>query len=182
MKKSLAAAIAVIALIILAAPGAFAAPANKTPEVSELLESRQTDVWVEGERLGDMVLGARGAMQIIYVDEQLSRAITDNSRLQLWVYEMAQYYGTDAARKKKLFIAHIDVYKPWDFDYTQVFIGDYHLQKDDILSSSMTNPFGPQPSKSDGYFAFAVPASELTVGKEVKIGYGDDSETWKVLK
>ena len=134
------------------------------------------------ERAVREVIGARGAIQMIYVDEQLSRAITADSRLQDWVYDMAQYYGTDATRKKRLFIAHIDVYKPWDFDYTQIFVGDYHLQKGDVLSPSMTNPFGPQPSKSDGFFAFVVPASAAKAGAEIKIGYGDDSETWKVPK
>ena len=182
MKKSFFAIAALVALTILTAGRAFAAPSDNAPDVSELLDARQADVWEEGERLGDLVIGARGAIQMIYVDEQLSRAITADSRLQDWVYDMAQYYGTDATRKKRLFIAHIDVYKPWDFDYTQIFVGDYHLQKGDVLSPSMTNPFGPQPSKSDGFFAFVVPASAAKAGAEIKIGYGDDSETWKVPK
>lgn len=182
MKKSFAAAIVIVAFVIFSVQAALAGPSNTAQDVSELLDERQTDIWVEGERFGDMVLGARGAMQVIYVDDKLSKSIAADSRLQPWVYDMAQYYGTDATRKKRLFIAHIDVYKPWDFDYTQVFIGGYHLQKGDILSSSMTNPFGPMASKSDGYFAFAVPSAEVKAGKEIKIGYGDDSETWKVPK
>ena len=84
MKKSFFAIAALVALTILTAGRAFAAPSDNAPDVSELLDARQADVWVEGERLGDLVIGARGAIQMIYVDEQLSRAITADSRLQDW--------------------------------------------------------------------------------------------------
>ncbi|MDO5114700.1 MAG: hypothetical protein Q4D58_01245 [Synergistaceae bacterium] len=167
------------ALALLAAP-AHAAADGKGLE--ELLEVRQSDIWIEGERLGDMMLGSRGTMQLIYVDKTLSDHITGNSRLQQWVYEMAQYFGSEAARKKALFIAHIETYKPWDFDYTKVFVGGYHLKKADILSPSMTNPFGPLASEEKGHFAFVVPASELKKGETIELGYGEYSEKWNVPK
>ncbi|WP_352401275.1 hypothetical protein [Synergistes jonesii] len=183
MKKTICMLVA-LAAALLAASCAFAARerVETVRPASELIDERQTDIWVEGERLGEMILGARGAIQIIYVDEAMSKAIASDVSLPQWVFEMGRYYGTDPIRKKKLFIAHVDVYKPWDFDYTKVFVGEHRLRKEDILSPSMTNPFGPQPSKSEGYFAFAIPASGLKAGKEIKIGYGDYSEIWKILK
>ena len=65
MKKSFFAIAALVALTILTAGRAFAAPSDNAPDVSELLDARQADVWVEGERLGDLVIGARGAIQMI---------------------------------------------------------------------------------------------------------------------
>lgn len=173
-----------LAALFLVLPGAFASyddPASAAM-VADLIDERQTDIWVEGEQLGGMVLGARGAIQIIYVDEAMARAIRSDVSVPTWAFDMAQYYGADTVRKKKLFIAHVDVYKPWDFDPANVFVGDYNLNKEDILSPSMTNPFGPLASKTEGYFAFVVPASELKAGEEIKIGYGDYSDTWKALK
>lgn len=148
-------------------------------DLSAILDERQTDIWVEGERLGDLMIGSRGTIQFIYVDKLLSDAIMSERTLSKWVYDMSQYFGSDATRKKAFFIAHVEVYKPWDFDYTKVFVGDYHLQKGDVLSPNMTNPFGQQPSDSRGYFAFVVPESALKKGEEIELGYGDDYKTWK---
>ncbi len=157
-----------------------AAPVIAT--VPGLIDERQTDIWVEGGRLGEIVIGARGMLHIISVDEAMAKALRSDVTVPVPVFDLAQYYGSEASRGKKFFIAHVDVYKPWNFDYKEVFVGKHHLQKEDILSSSMNNPFGELPSKSDGYFAFAVPASGLKAGDEIRIGYGDYSETWKVMK
>ena len=95
---------------------------------------------------------------------------------------MAQYYGSDGTRGKALFIAHVETYKPWTFDPAQLFVGGYRVTEDDVLSPSMTNPFGELGSDQTGYFAFVVPAKELKKGKEIPIGYGDDSALWTVPK
>lgn len=177
MKRKIFLLLTLLSLVF--CPSAFAEEAQ---DIAPLLDARQSDVWVEGQHMGDMVLGARGAMQFIYVDAKLSKAITSNPKLENWVGEMAQFFGTEAVVKKAMFIVHLDTYKPWDFDLTKVHVAGYHLTKDDILSSSMTNPFGQLASKDEGYFAFAVPAKLIKAGQEITIGYGDDSDTWTVPK
>lgn len=176
--KKLSLILSFVALLCLALP-AFAVD---EPAVKDLQPERETDVFVDGTRMGDLVLGARGSIQFIYVDEKLARAVVAEKFLETWVYDMVQFYGTDKTKKKLLFMVHVIINKPWDFDPQQIFVGNYHLTKDDILSSSMTNPFGLQPSKSDGFFAFVVPTAAVKGLKEVKIGYGDDSETWKIVR
>lgn len=168
-----------IAVISVLPSCAYAAEA---PDIAHLLDERQTDLWVEGQHMGDIVFGARGSMQFIYVDAKLSKAITESTNLESWVGEMAQYFGTEAVKGKSLFIVHINTYKPWDFDPTKIQVAGRNLEKNDVLSSSMTNPFGQLASKDDGYFAFAVPASLVKPGASVTLGYGDDSQTWKVPK
>ncbi len=174
---------ALSALCVLFASAAFAREREPGDvNASELLDARQTSVWVEGERFGEMVIGARGVLQIIYVDKKLAEALTLDFSISDWAKQMAQYYGSDAARGKALFIAHVETYKPWSFNPAQLFVGGYHVTEGDVLSPSMTNPFGELGSDQTGYFAFVVPAKELKKGKEIPIGYGDDSALWKVPK
>ncbi|WP_143330703.1 hypothetical protein [Cloacibacillus sp. An23] len=151
-------------------------------DATELLGARQTDVWVEGERFGDMVIGSRASLQIIYVDSDLAAAVSADFAIQDWAKKMVQYYGSDGTRGKALFIAHIETFKPMEVAPENIFVGGYHLAKGDVLSPSMTNPFGELGSGEKGYFAFVVPASELKAGKEIPVGYGDDSVLWKVPK
>ena len=172
-----------LALVTASVMASCAFASGNIEKVRALQDARETIVFVEGTKMGDLVLGSRGKMIFTYVDEAFSRAIVeDRSFLQEWVYDMGQYYGSDATRKKALFMVFVEINKPWDIDITKISVGNYKLTKDDILSSSMTSPFGPQESKTTGYFAFVVPQSELKPGKEVKIGYGDDTELWKVPK
>lgn len=183
MKNKILLFAAFAALCVIFASAAFARDRELGDiKASALLDERRTVVWVEGERLGDMVIGARGVLQIIYVDKALSEALTLDFSVSEWAKQMAQYYGSDAARGKALFIAHVETYKPWNFDPAQIFVGGYHVTAGDVPSSSMTNPFGELGSKQTGYFAFVVPSKELKKGKEIAIGYGDDSALWTVPK
>ena len=179
-KKFITALLAAISLFFVSA--AFAR--DSTPRASDstkLLETRQSDIWIEGTRFGDdMIIGSRASLQIIYVDSEFANTVNADSRVQQWARMMVQYYGSDATRGKALFIAHLETFKPCDFDPQNLFVGKYHLQKGDALSPSMTNPFGSLDSGLKGFFAFVVPASELKKGAEIQIGYGDDSVLWKV--
>lgn len=154
----------------------------KRGDAAKLLDERQSDIWIEGARLGDMVIGSRASLQIIYVDKDFADAVYSDTSLQQWARQMVQYFGSEATRGKALFIAHLETFKPWDVDPKNIFVGEYRLRDGDVLSPSMTNPFGSLDSGLKGFFAFVVPASELKKGKEIPIGYGDDSVLWKVPK
>ena len=89
MKKNKGFAAAILTFICIAfiAAAAFAGDANWEPgqvDASTLLDERQTSVWVEGSLLGDMVIGARGALQIIYVDNKLAQAISAYFSMHDW--------------------------------------------------------------------------------------------------
>ncbi len=129
-----------------------------------------------------MIIGARASLQIIYVDKKLADAVTEDLKTDEWAKQMVQYLGSDAPRGIGPSIAHTLTFKPWDVDPKNVFIGGYSLRHGDVLSPSMTNPFGPLDSGVKGFFAFVVPLSELKKGKEIKIGYGDDYALWKAPK
>ncbi len=186
MKKITFAAALLAALCIVSASACSYARDNenepKMVDATKLLDTRQTSVWVEGDMLGDIVIGARGSLQVIYVDKALAAAINDDFFISEWARRFAQYFGDEGRRGKALFIAQAEAFRPWEFDPQLITIGKYRLTMSDVLSPSMTNPFGSLASGDKGSFAFVVPASELKKGTEIAIGYGDDSTLWKVPK
>ena len=113
MKKTLLYGLAVIVTLALASC-AFAA--RISPDVAKLLDSRQINCWVEGELLGDIVLGSRGSIQFIYLDEAMSLAIRDDHTLAPWVDDMNQYYGSAGTNKKALFVVQLESNKPWNVE------------------------------------------------------------------
>ena len=138
---------------IIAYPLSFRAEANQN-DINSLLEERQTDCWVEGERLGELILGSRGTIQFIYLDAKLSKAISTEQGLAPWVDDLNQYYGSPETRKKVLFIVNLEA----------------------------KNPFGTVDAGTSWQFAFVVPQDKVKPGTEIMVGYGDDLIKWKVPK
>ncbi|MEG1799610.1 MAG: hypothetical protein RR214_05435, partial [Synergistaceae bacterium] len=134
------------------------------------------------EVLGDLVLGARGSIQIIYLDEPMSLAIRDDKKLAPWVDDINQYYGSPGTDKKGLFVVQIQSNKPWDVEISKFKVGNYSPKMEDVLTPSWRNPIGSLQSGEKGQFAFVVPMSELKKGKEIMIGYDKDLVKWSVPK
>ncbi|MDO5563129.1 MAG: hypothetical protein Q4F74_05890 [Synergistaceae bacterium] len=178
MKKYNCFVFAVI-LVILTSVVCFAKPAA---DVEGLLKDRQSICWVEGTVMGDMVLGARGTVQFIYLDEALSRAIVENNQLAPWVDDLNQYFGSERTNKKELFLIQVETYKPWNVDISKFIIGNYHPTIDDVLSPSVTRPLGNLESGLKLQMAVVVPQSEVKPGKTVKLGYDKDTVEWKAPK
>lgn len=85
-------------------------------------------------------------------------------------------------KKKALFAVQLEAYKPWTVEPEKISVGNYHPNKDDVLSPNWKNPFGTVDSGTKWQFAFLVPISELKKGQEISIGYGDDIVKWRVPK
>jgi len=151
-------------------------------KMKKLIDERQVDCWVEGEVFGDMILGARGLINFIYIDAKLSKAISEEHSLDSWVDDLNQYFGSPQTVGKALFIAQIEANKPWDFKVEEIRIGDYHLDKNDIISPSWKNPTESLDPGKKWQFAFVVPISEMKYGKEIPVGYGNYLIKWRVPK
>lgn len=170
-----------ILFAIVACPVSFRADAGPK-DLNSLLDERQTDCWVEGELFGDLVLGSRGTIQFIYLDEKLSKAISEEQGLAPWVDDLNQYYGSPETRKKVLFIANLEANKPWTVEEEKISVGGYHLTKKDVISSSWKNPFGTVDAGTSWQFAFVVPQDKVKPGTDIMLGYGEDLIKWKVPK
>lgn len=160
----------------------IASAARLSEELVKLLESHQVNCWVEGEIMGDLILGARGSIQFIYLDEPMSLAIREDKKLAPWVDDINQYYGSPGTAGKALFVVQIQSNKPWDVEISKFKVGNYNPKIEDVLTPSWRNPIGSLQSGEKGQFAFVVPKSELKKGKEIEIGYDKDILKWSVPK
>lgn len=165
----------------------------KEPDSNALVEERTALCYVEGMVFEDLILGSKGVIQFVYLDSKLSKALikahsditeakTSRYPFPQWIEEGGLYFGKEGTKGSVVFMVELETYKPWDFDPFEVFVGNYHLTKNDILTPSMTNPFGEVPSGTIGHFVFTVPASEVRPGTEINIGYGEYSVKWRVPK
>lgn len=182
MKKAANLVLLAIFITIASLLPAFAINIPTSEELNNLLTERQIDCWVEGEAFDQLVLGARGSIQFIYLDAKLSKAISQEQGLASWVDELNQYYGSQGTEKKALFIAQLEANKPWTVEEGKISVNGYHLDKKDIISTSWKNPFGTIDPGSKWQFAFVVPRSEVKKGAEINVGYGDDLVKWRVPK
>lgn len=97
MKKLLTVMIIIMTISILTSPSFSAV---KQEDFDKLLAERQSSCWVEGETLGDIVIGARGIIQFIYIDAKLSEAIAADRTLAYWLDDFNQYFGSKETKKK----------------------------------------------------------------------------------
>lgn len=167
--------------------------AAKEPDSNALLDERTAICYVEGMVFEDLILGSKGVIQFVYLDSKLSKALgkahsniteakTPLHPFPRWIEEGGVYFGKEGTKGSVIFMVELETFKPWEIDPFEFFVGNYHLTKNDILSPSMTNPFGDMPSGTVEHFVFAVPASEVKPGTEVNIGYGEYSVKWRVPK
>jgi len=161
-----------------------------TPE--DLLLERTSVCYVGGRVFDDLVLGATGQIEFVCLDSKLSAALAkahkDITEAKIarfpfpeWIEE-ASYQVAAGKKGTVVFLARLEAFKPWDMDPTQIFVGGYNLTKNDVFTSSMTNPFGEVESGETGTFAFAVPSAEVKAGYEISMGYGEFGVKWRVPK
>lgn len=148
-------------------------------DLQKLMDQRTARLWLEGQMLGDMVIGARADLNFVYVDRKLARAATDDPEAPQWLRWHAQHYGSPEAKKKALFVLRFETRKPWDFQVSELKIGDYAVREEDVLTRSKFTPSGPLPSGTKGTLAFVVPLDALAKGKTISLGYGDERVEWK---
>jgi hypothetical protein len=179
VKKHLIALILILCALSLLPAGAEAVQ-KKT--VEELIEERSSQCWVEGVQFGDdLILGSRGTVTFTMLDRKLSAAIANDGRMPEWLKNFNQYYGSQETKKKAVFIAQVTANKPWYFEYRNIFVGKYRLQKGDIVSYGWEEKI-EIPTDQTGRFVFAVPESEVPAGEKVKLGYGEDFAEWRAPK
>ena len=159
----------------------FAATASGMDEaaLNRLIERRTAVCFHEGQRLGDMVLGARAQFQFVLVDRALSEALTKAESPPEWLRYQGRHFGSDAVRGKTLFAVQFVTAKPMTFDPTRLRVGDHRVTSADVLTRPDRLPQGDLPSGTDAVLAVAVPG-KLKPGSVVVLGYGDDGVSFDV--
>jgi len=165
-----------ICFLFTAGTAAFAA------DVEKLVEDRTVMLHPEGQVLGNMVLGARGKIQFIYVDRTLAKAVQNDPVSPDWLSWNARHWGTDPVKGKTLFIIRYEAYKPWSFSPGDITIGGRNIEPGDILTRKAFIVEGELPSGTLGIIAVAVPSETASPGMPTVFGYSDASAEWTVPK
>ncbi|MDD3133511.1 MAG: hypothetical protein PHQ51_02690 [Synergistales bacterium] len=172
MKKPI---VFLMALFLLAASiAAFSA------DLETLVQERTVVICPEGQVLGNMVIGARGKMEFIYVDKTLAHAIREGDMPSDWLSWYSRHWGTEDVKGRILFIIRYEANKPWSFDPGDISIGGRSLERKDILTDKAFIVEGDLPSGTLGILSVAVPSEFASPGKATVVSYLEDSVEWTV--
>lgn len=151
-------------------------------DVRKLLEERTVTLYPEGQVLGNMVIGARGKIEFIYVDRALYKVIREENAVPEWLSWHSSHWGTDEVKGKALFVIRYEAYKPWNFNPSDIAIGGRALEPGDILTRNAFVNEGDLPDGMVATLAFAVPSELVSPGNETAISYKEGSAEWTVPK
>lgn len=162
-------------LILLVLALSLAVPAWAVSPFQERLQARTATFWIEGQALGDMVLGARARLSFVLVDATLARDLSGNPEAPEWLSWHGQHYG---AKGKTLFIVRLKTLKPMTFDPTLLHVGDHQVTMDDVLTRQHFLPQGDLPSGLEGTLALRIPTTAIPKKGPIPLGYGDWGMEW----
>jgi hypothetical protein len=151
-------------------------------ELDELLDKRTSVIWIEGQQLGDMVIGARAQIAFIYIDRKIHDSIKGNTDAPKWLSWHSQHFHEARKNRKALFIGRIKTVKRWNFDLSSIQLGDYVPAEEDIVTRKAFRPDGELPPDTAASFALMVPRKILSGKDELVITCGDYSATWKIVR
>lgn len=159
-------------------PGAAWTAQPKSLE--DLLAERSANVWIDGQVLGELVLGAKARLTFIYVDPALATAARNDPGSPEWLTWHSRHLGEKYLKGRNLFILRFETFTPWELIPGKLFVGNYNVLSEDVLSLKEFTPTGELPSGFAGTLPFSVPKTELKPGAEVALGYEKEAVKWKV--
>lgn len=143
-------------------------------DLETLLGKRSAVLWVEGQLLGDMMIGAKARMTFIAVDGKLTEAAWSDPSAPEWLKTNVGYSGDSKLRKKRLFIILVETIRNFTLELPMISIGSHVLSAEDVLTNKHYVPVGDLPPDLTVPFAVAVPA-EAVKGKVIPLRVGDYS-------
>lgn len=144
-------------------------------EFEDLAIKRITTMYIEGQKFGDLVLGARARFDFLYVDGLLVKASIASGKTPDWLKWHLGHFGSPQARGKELFVLRYETYKPFDFDPFKIAVNGMYLSEKEVLTKLTRIPTGSLPTGAVGDLAFVVPRSSDGVyniiyeGNEIRI-------------
>ncbi|MGC9372939.1 MAG: hypothetical protein ACP5DY_06425 [Thermovirgaceae bacterium] len=146
--------------------------------LEDMVAERSARLYLEGQVLGDMVLGARARLDFIYIDQPLVEAARGSHEVPEWLQWNTNYFGSRKSGKDALFLLVFETFKPWTFEPEMISVNGTPLEQSDIVTRSAYVPQGDLPSEYTGRFAFTVPGEIAEPGGEIVFSCGQDSVTW----
>ena len=176
MKRLACAYLLLLSLFVLAGDAQAAQP--KT--LDQLLAERSANVWVDGQVLGDLVLGARARLTFIYVDAALASTARADPGSPEWLTWHSRHLGEKTLKGKSLFILRFETFTPWELVPGNLFVSTHGVSSEDLLTMKEYTPTGELPSGFTGTLSFSVPRAVVKAGTEIAVGYEKEEAKWKV--
>jgi len=128
-------------------------------ELEKVLEERSCHMWIEGQVLGDMIIGARAQVMAVVVDSELVDSIKDDSSAPEWLSWHCNHFGS-APSGEVLIIIRYKTLKYWEFEPSDITINGYIVKDDDIITRKDYIVRGTIPPDTKGTFAMYVPVQK----------------------
>ena len=140
-------------------------------DLDTLLAKRSAVVWVEGQALGDMIIGARAQVTFIAVDGKLTETAWNDPAAPEWLKSNVAFSGDSKTRKKSLFIILVKTIRNFTLELPMISIGNHILSPEDVLTNKHYIPVGDLPPDLTVPFTVVVPSSAVKGGKfPVRVG------------
>ena len=116
------------------------AEAHSSKAWEKRLNERTVTLWVDAQMLGDLVLNARGELNVTRVERGLTRYLDTDRDVEEWLVNALNYYSSnrkDTRAKVKgrdVFVLNYRAVKFWNFDPTKLVIGEYSVSQEDVLT------------------------------------------------
>jgi len=149
-----------VSLIVSVAAFFFLADKAFGDELEDLIKERTTTMYLEGQKLGDLILGARARLDFLFVDDSLLRAARTSGMTPDWLKWHLGHFGDPQIRGKDLFVLRYEAYKPWDFDPFKIVVNGKNLTEEDILTKLIRISTGSLSPNTVDSLAFAVPKAK----------------------
>lgn len=163
-----------VLLALLAAPCSWA----MDEELERVLQSQGVRFHVEGQVLGDMVIGSRGTVEVIWVNRRLAEALSRAQFPPQWLVDQVQKLDS-VPRGHSLFAVAVRANKPFTVDLNRLIIGvplrrELLLTREDRMLTELS-------SGEESFFGVLAPVT-VKPGSSIPVGYGEDRAELKVSR
>jgi hypothetical protein len=147
------------------------------------LGARTATLWVDAQTLGDLILNARGELNVTRVERSLLQALNQDRDVEEWLVSGLNYYSSNRedtkakVRRRDVFVLNYRASKYWNFDPTKLVIDGYSIASKDILTKKEYWESELSPGDT-GIVAVAGPP--LKPGQKIELRYEDARATFEV--
>lgn len=138
----------------------------------ELLNSRAALLWIDGRKVGDLIVGAKAKMQFELIDDKLARRIyaAQHNFPEPFVKNVGFY---DKAKKQKcaLIIMPYSTVTQWDFDPYRITVNGEYIPKNKFYTSLLSKTTGRLYEFDEDTIAFGIPREIAKPGMTLVFGY-----------
>jgi hypothetical protein len=161
------------------------AEAHSSKAWQKRLNERTVTLWVDAQMLGDIVLNARGELNVTRVERGLTSHLNTDRDVEEWLINGLNYYSSnreDTRAKVKgrdVFVLNYRAVKFWNFDPAKLVIGEYSVSHGDVLTKKEYWESELSPGDTG---IVAVSAPSLKPGQKIELRYEDAHATLDVPK